>query len=211
MARIITTIQALYAIIMRHFSLIIGLFVFAICKGQATLKEYNFPQVDWTLRIPATSNFLDSAQFETISKKAVNAINKTYDADFSFTDIKLLFTIRQGQFNLLGSTINLFDTTLGMTWVQSYSASKVLIMQVINEQAPAVKIIDTLSTYEVIDGLRFEKLYLKTFYPDQKLTMNTYWFYRKQNEYDFSINISYTDEGIGKQFLDLIKASRFDK
>ena len=196
---------------MRHFKLIIILFAFASCKGQDTLKEYKFPQVDWTLRIPVKSNFLDSAQFDTISKKAVNAINQTYEADFSFNDVKSLFTIRQGQFNLIGSTINLFDTTLGITWEQSYAASKQMIMQVINEQAPAVKIIDTLTSYELIDGLRFEKLYLKTLYPDQKLTMNTYWFYRKQNKYDFSINISYTDESIGKQFLDLLRTSKFDK
>jgi hypothetical protein len=196
---------------MRHFSLIVLLFALASCKGQDTINEYNFPQVDWTLRIPATSKFLDSAQFDTISRKAVNAINKTYDVDFSFKDIKSLFTIRQGQFNLLGSTINLFDTTLGMTWEQSYAASKEMVIQVINDQAPAVKIIDTLSSYQVIDGLRFEKLYLRTFYPDQNLTMNTYWLYRKQNEYDFSISISYTDDLIGKQFLDLIKDSRFSK
>ena len=196
---------------MRYFQLLLILLAFANCNGQDTLKEYNFPEVNWTLRIPASSKFLDSAQFDTISRKAVNAINQTFDADFSFKDIKSLFIIRDGEFNLLGSTINVFDTTLGLTWEQSYAASKQQVMQVINEQAPAVKIIDTLSSYEVIDGIRFEKLYIKTFYPDQKLTMNSYWFYRKQNIYDFSINISYTDEKIGKQFLNLIKDSRFGK
>lgn len=196
---------------MRHFKLLLLLFSFSGCKGQDTLKEYKFPQVNWTLRIPEKSNLLDSAQFDTISRKAVNAINKTYEADFDFKEVTPLFTIRQGQFNLLGSTINLFDTTLGMTWEKSYAFSKQMIMQVINDQSPAVKIIDTLSSFELIDGLRFEKLYLKTFYPDQKLTMNTYWFYRKQNKYDFSINISYTDEKIGKEFLNLVKTSKFDK
>src|SRR5688572_1756448 len=115
---------------MRHFKLIIILFSFVSCKGQDTLKEYKFPEVDWTLRIPAKSNFLDSAQFDIISKKEVNAINQTYDVDFSIKDVKSLFTIRQGQFNLLGSTINVFDTTLGMTWEQFYAASKQMIMQV---------------------------------------------------------------------------------
>jgi len=174
-------------------------------------KKQTLLKIQKLLRIPASSKFLDSAQFDTISRKAVNAINQTFDADFSFKDIKSLFIIRDGEFNLLGSTINVFDTTLGLTWEQSYAASKQQVMQVINEQAPAVKIIDTLSSYEVIDGIRFEKLYIKTFYPDQKLTMNSYWFYRKQNIYDFSINISYTDEKIGKQFLNLIKDSRFGK
>ena len=196
---------------MKHFKLIFFIFVFANCKGQETLKEYKFPQVDWTLKIPAKSKFLDSAQFDTISRKAVNAISKTYGIDFSFKDVQSLFTIRQGNYNLFGSTINLFDTTLNMSWEDSYQMSKQMLFKVIEEQTQQVKIIDSLSGYIIVDGIRFEKLYLKTFYPNQKLTMNTIWFYRKQNEYDFSINISYTDENMGKDYLDIFTNSTFVK
>jgi len=96
----------------------------ASCKGQDTLKEYNFPQVCWTLRIPVTSEFLDSAQIDTIRSKGVNAFNQTYDADVSVKNIKSLFTIKKGQFNFLASSIKVFDTTLGETWQQSYAISK---------------------------------------------------------------------------------------
>jgi hypothetical protein len=196
---------------MRIFGLIFILLAFVNCKGQDISKEYHFPQVGWTVRMPATSKLLSAAQFDTILSKAVAAINQTYDADFSFDGMTPLFTIREGQYNIIGSTINVFDTTSGMTPEESYAYSKQMMMEVINEKAPAVRIIDTLSSFEIIDGLRFEKLTLKTFYPALNLTMITVWLYRKQNIYDFSINISYTDEKIGVEFLNLIKASKFNK
>jgi hypothetical protein len=196
---------------MRQFTLVIFLFSIVGCNRQHKLKEYNIPEVNWTLRIPEKSNFLDSLQFDTISKKAVNVINTTYNSEIDFKDVQSLFTIRQGEYNLLGSTLNTFDTTSGMTWEQSYAASKEMLLQVINGQAPTVQIIDTLSSVQLIDGLRFEKLYLKTYYPDKKLTMNTVWLYRKKDKYDFSINVSYTDEKIGRQYLEIIANSKFEK
>ena len=196
---------------MRYFKFAYILLIFASCKGQGNLKEYKFSQVGWTLKIPADSKFLDSAQFDTISQKAINAINKTYNTQVDFSGLKSLFIIRQGQYNVMGSTINLYDSALFKTWQESYSATKKMLMKIIEDQAPGVTVIDTESSFEIIDGLRFEKVFLKTFYPEQNLTMNIYWFYRKQNEYDFSINISYTEEKIGKQYLGIIKNSKFNK
>ncbi len=183
----------------------------ASCSGQEAVKEYRFSQVGWTLKISTTAHFLDSAQFEVISKNASDIINNTYDSDIDFKELKPLFTIRQGQYNLIGSTINLFDTTTFKTWQDSYFMSKKMLLQIITDQEPAVKILDTISSKEIIDNLQFEKLYLKTFYPSLNLTMHIYWYYRKQNDYDFSINICYTDPEIGAHFFEILRNSKFDK
>ena len=196
---------------MRHLIIFLLLPILVGCNAQNPTKEFIFKEVGWTLFIPATSNFLDSAQFDTIQRKAVNAINSTYNADIDFNEVRPLFTIRQGQFNIFGSTLNPYDSTLFKTWEESYKASKEMIVDLINQQGPEIRIVDTASSTEQIDGLTFETFYLKTVYPQKNLTMYSYWFYRKINNYDFSINVSYVDESIGRNYLSIVKASKFSK
>jgi hypothetical protein len=191
---------------------IIVLLTFLSCKGQDPTKELKIPEVGWTLFIPTDSKILNAAQFDTIKRKFVNAMNNTYGtSEQDFQQVRPLFTIRQGQFNLFNSTINPYDSSLFSTWQESYTASKHMLIDLINKQGPGIKIVDTASSTETIDGLMFQKFYLKTSYPSQNLTMNTYWFYRKQGNYDFSINVAYTDENVGKKYLDILRKSKFDK
>ena len=85
-----------------RFPLTIIILLFFYCsKGQYPTKELKIPEVGWTLFIPIDSKFLDFAHFDTIRKKAIDAINKTYGiSDEDFTEMKPLFTIRQGDFNI---------------------------------------------------------------------------------------------------------------
>lgn len=197
---------------MRFTTSVIILLTFFISKGQTLIKELKIQEVGWTLFIPNDANILNAAQFDTIQKRAFNAINKTYGVSpEEFNKVKPLFTIRQGQFNFFGSTINPYDSSMFDNWQQSYLASKGLIMNLFRQQGPDLEVTDTASSKETIDGLTFEKFYIKTFYPQQNITLISYWFYRKHGKYDFSINISYTDESIGRKFLDIIKSSKFEK
>jgi len=191
--------------------LILTLLCIASCSGQDNVKEYRFPQVGWTLKISTTENFLDSAQFEVISKNATDIINNTYNSDINLKELKPLFIIRQGQYNLIGSSINLFDTSAFESWQDSYFISKQILIKTITDLGPAVKILDTITSIEIIDNLQFEKLYVKTFYQSLNFTMHNYWYYRKQNDYDFSINISYVDPEIGAHFFEILRNSKFDK
>lgn len=191
---------------------IIIILTFFSCKGQTPIKELKIREVGWTLFIPTNANFLNATQFDTIQQKAVNAMNKAYGvSEDDFKQVKPLFTIRQGQFNIFGSTINPYDSSMFDTWQQSYAASKLMIMDLFKQQGPDLKVVDTASSTDIINGLTFEKFYIKTIYPRQNLTMNTYWLYRKHDKYDFSINISYTDESVGRKFLEIVKNSKFDK
>lgn len=197
---------------MRLTVTIIILLTFFGSKGQTLTKELKIREVGWTLFIPTDANFLNAAQFDTIRQKAVNAMNKAYGVtDKEFKQLKPLFTIRQGQFNIFGSTLNPYDSSMFDNWQESYAASKLMMMDLFKQQGPNLEVADTASSTETIDGLTFEKFYIKTIYPQRNLTMNTYWFYRKHDNYDFSINISYTDETVGKKFLDIVKNSKFDK
>ena len=196
---------------MRLTAIIFIFLTFQSCNGQNPPKELRIPEVGWTLFIPPDSKFLSSAQFDTIKIKAVNAINDTYGLNEALNEVHPLFTISDKQFNIFGSTINLYDSSMFKTWQESYQASKAMIIDLLNQQGDQVKVKDTASSSEQIDGLSFQKFYLETIYPKQTLTMHTYWYYRKHGRYDFSINVSFTDETVGKQYLDIIKKSKFDR
>lgn len=122
-----------------------------------------------------------------------------------------LFTISDKRYNIFGSTINPYDSAMFATWQESYAASREMIMDLLSKQGDELKVSDTSSAIEHIDGLEFQRFYLQTLYPEQNLRMHTYWFYRKQGMYDFSINISYTDEKMGRQYLEMVRTSKFSK
>lgn len=197
---------------MRLTAVIIILLTCFSYKGQSQVRELKIEEVGWTLFIPTDANFLNAAQFDTIQQKAVNAMNKSWGiTKDDLKALKQLFTIRQGQFNIFGSTLNPYDSSMFDTWQESYAMSKSMIIDLFNQQGAELKVVDTASSKETIDGLTFERFYIKTYYPKLNLTMNTFWFYRKHGNYDFSINISYTEDDIGKQFMDIVRNSKFHK
>src|SRR5687767_11556883 len=107
---------------MRLTASIIILLTFFNCKGQTLSKELKIREVGWTLFIPTDANFLNAAQFDTVQQKAVNAMNKAYNvSEEDFKEVKPLFTIRQGQFNIFGSTLNPYDSTMFDNWQESYT------------------------------------------------------------------------------------------
>ena len=202
----------IHAIFMRVILTIIIVLAFFNGIGQTPVRELKIPEAGWTLFIPTDSKFLTTGQFDTIKRKAVDALNNAYGTSAEdFDEVKPLFTIRQGQFNIFGSTRNPYDSSLFDTWKESYEVSKLMIIDLFKQQGPDLKVTDTASSTEIIDGLSFEKFYIKTFYPKRNLTMKTYWYCRKYGNYDLSINISYTDESIGKNYLDILRNSKFEK
>jgi hypothetical protein len=198
---------------MKHFSSLLIILTFCACKAQTSTKQLRITEIGWTLQIPTDANFLNSSQFDTLQRKVIKSVNDAYDvsSDEEFKKVRALFTIRKGQFNFINSSINHYDSALSDTWQNAYAKSKDMLFDLLEKQKPELQVIDTSTSVEIIDGLEFEKLYIKTFYPRQKLTMFSYWFYRKHDNYDFSVNISYIDEFIGKQYLEILRSSKFDK
>jgi len=183
----------------------------ASCNAQQVSNKLKFKEVGWTLYIPTGSQLLSTAEFDSIKTKAVTRINNTYGTSETLNEIRPLFTITDKRYNTFNSTINLYDSTMFKSWEESYEASKEMLIDLLNKQGGEVIVSDTSSAVEKIDGLQFQRFDFKTIYPKQNLTMHTYWFYRKQGIYDFSINISFTDVQIGKQYLEIVRNSKFEK
>jgi hypothetical protein len=85
------------------------------------------------------------------------------------------------------------------------------MMAVYKDIGAGLKVLDTATSIELIDKIPFECFYIKTYYPEKKLTLQTYWYNRLIRNHDFSITISFTDENAGRQYLKILRQSSFDK
>jgi hypothetical protein len=196
---------------MRPYTFILALFIFLSCKGQESKREeLRFKEVGWILSIPENSNLLNKKQIDSLQKATNQKLENSYGPQIDFGSTKTLFLFRNGEYNTFGSTINRYNSSGFSSWHDSYAATKSMMMDMFKAQKPNMEILDTSSGKEVIGNRKFEKFYIKTYYPSLNLTMHTYWYCRLQNAYDFSINVSYTEETVGKQFIEIIKASKFD-
>ena len=188
------------------------LFAFALfhcfnCLGQVTSRELAFPQVGWTLTIPEDAELLTSLQFDSL----ISATKKKTDLNFEMANTEVLFMIKKNEYNYFGSTVTLFDSTNFDTWESAYVYYKKIVVELIESNKPMILLLDSASSTESIDGLIFQKFYMKTEYPKQHVTLENYWYYRKQDNIELSINIAFANKEIGDTFLAVLKASRFDK
>ena len=186
---------------------------FLSCKGQTkskpNTKEFVFSQVGWKIEVPADFTIMDSAQVEAMTNKGANAIEKTYDTTIDFRGTQTLISFTKGQYNYFASTITPFDPTQDGDWNEANSALKNVIVETFQTQAPSMKI-DTSSSVEKIDGLEFQKFHLVTTYPN-KMVMTTFMYSRLYKGFDYGINISYTNDKIGKELLAILATSKFVK
>ena len=191
----------------KNMLLVLCVFIFYSCKGQDKTKELKFTQVGWTLPIPENSDFLSATQFDSLQ----TATKKKTDLNFELSKSEVLFVIRKDAYNYFGSSITAFDTTNFKTWESAYSYEKKMVVDLIKSKEPLILLLDSASSIENIDGLIFQKFYMKTSYPRQNLILENYWYYRQQENLEFSINVTFNNKDIGNSYLTLLRASKFDK
>lgn len=188
------------------------LFAFALfqgfnCRGQITSRELAFPQIGWRLTIPENAELLTSLQFDSL----LSATKKKTNLNFELANTEMLFTIKKNEYNYFGSTVTLFDSINFDTWESAYTYYKKIVVELIESNKPMVLLLDSASSTESIDGLIFQKFYMKTEYPKQHVTLENYWYYKKQDNIELSINIAFANEEIGDAFLAVLRTSKFDK
>jgi len=189
-------------------NIILGLCVLYIgCKAQDKTKELEFSQLGWTLVVPENSAFVSASQFDSLKRETEKKVNQGLELSQS----NVLFIIRKDMYNLFAGAIMALDTSKFKTWQSSYDSQKKLVIDMIESKKPSISLGDTVSSTENIDGLTFQKFYIKTSYPELNLILENYWYYRMQKGVELSINITFNDKEIGNGYLSLLRASRFNK
>jgi hypothetical protein len=104
------------------------------------------------------------------------------------------------------------DSLKAMPDLKAWEQSKKIIALTYAQRDSKTKFLDSASSFEVIDGVQFDIFFYKiksANYP----TFNIYLLHAKHNLHDINIEVSYDDSDIdlGKQFLEIIRRSKFDR
>jgi hypothetical protein len=190
-------------------ALILVMFIIGCTAAQKKTKQYKFSEVGWTIEVPGTFEVMDSSQSKKTQDRGRKAIEDTYDTPLDFSSTRTLITLSGGRFNTLYATVTPFDPSVDGEWNEACEGLKQILMETFSSQAPTA-VIDTSSSVEEIDKLKFDRFYMKITLPN-KLVLHSFLYSRLHRGYDFGINFTYTDEKIGKQMKEIIVTSRFDK
>ena len=169
--------------------------------GQDSTKQIQFSQIEWKLSVPAIKNIRSSITQDTITQ-----ISPTY--------IKERVNIEKNEYNncLIKVKPSEPNSLKAMPDAEAWNQSKKIIAFTYTQQGSDVKFIDTVSSFEIIDGVRFDIFFYKI-KPTKYTTINIYILHATNDLHDINIDISYDDSNIvlGNQFLEIIRRSKFDR
>jgi hypothetical protein len=181
---------------------------FQSCKEQTEKKEIYNKEFNWKITIPENFENVSADQWIKMQGKGADAIEKTYNAKVE-NKAKIIFVFKSDQLNYLESNYQPFDTTQDGNYLESCKNVNNILYETFITQMPDIKI-DTITSVEIIDGLRFQTFKMKVTYPN-KMVMNVLMFSRLVDKKEFSVNIMYVDKAKGELMLMAWKNSKFAK
>lgn len=186
---------------MKTFKLIFLQLITLGTFGQDTTKEIKFSQINWTLSVPSITSVHSAIVQDTIKQ-----ISPSY--------IKERVTIEKDSYNTFSIKVKASepDSLKAITDEEAFNQSKKIIALTYNQSGSDIKFIDSASSFDVIDGVRFDMFNYKI-KPEKYPMFNCYVAFGKYEGHDINIFISYENLNLylGKYFFDILKQSRFGK
>lgn len=210
---------------MKHVAIIILIFGVTICKAQ-NADSAKFKTLGWTLTIPANANDLGRAIFQDIKNDIQNSDTIDYRMLFrpkEYGSEEPIFSVDKktdvaGDSNNEKTSDNFFIATIVKSHYEGWLAS---YMHLIRSQTEWISALekrgnrmhyDTVSSVENIGGLIFYTYYMKSVDKKGELSNDyDYWYYTFVNNYELRIQINYSDEKFGEEYLRILRNSKFRK
>jgi hypothetical protein len=167
----------------------------ALSHAQTPATKYSFPQVGWTMFLPARTEK---------GKKTMEDANNI-QADFS--GLKTLISAMKNPTNYFSSTIQPYDPKKDGPYAKTNANVKGILYNTFKQKMPDGKI-DTASSKLPIDGVTFERFYLRLTL-NTKVLFNMVVLSRFYKGYDFGITYLYSDEGSKAELESILKTSKF--
>jgi hypothetical protein len=165
-------------------------------------------EIGWTVTLPPCFNMLDSAEITSTQDRGKAMLEKANDVELNMSGLKTLASAKKG-FNYFDATINSFDPEEDGNYEEAIGEAAVATYRSMAENLPDATI-DSVTTSQVIDGLRFEKFEM-TIKISPQVTMTMIVLSKYYKGFDFGISYLYLDEGTRKDFEEMFDKSRFAK
>ena len=188
---------------------IVLLLLFSSCNSQTksdseTLKIEEF---NWTVNIPENFEPINQEEWNKTLKKGTNAIEDTFEQEIENQAVTI-FTYKSGQFNNFEANWQPFDIKIDGEYMETYSEVNKMLYETFETQIPKAKL-DSISSIQKVSGLDFQRFDITIDFPNG-IRMKTIGFSRLFGKKEFTMNITYVDEKIGKKMLKAFMNSKFE-
>lgn len=195
--------------VVRHAVLATILFAFTSCEAQTTTapKEIYNKDFDWTITIPENFETVSPEDWQKLQNKGAEAIENTIDGKVD-NQAKTLFVFKSDRFNYFESNYQPFDATQDGDYLESNREVQDVLYETFKAQMQNPRI-DSLSSTETIDGLKFH-VYKMSIYLPNDMVMELLMYSRLFGKRDFTVNILTIDKNKQKVLLQAWRESTFE-
>lgn len=163
-------------------------------------------EFNWTITIPAGFEEVKASEWDDLQQTGEEAIEKTIDGNITNFG-ETIFVFRKGLHNVMEANHQPFDPNVDGPYEESHQVVQDIMYETFQQQIPDA-IIDSSSTKTTISDHLFHTSIMKVTYPNGNV-LNTISFSRLFHDRDFTINLMYLDEEIGKQMIKAWENSEF--
>ena len=177
------------------------------CKSQTTEQKFYSEEFKWTITIPSGFEKIETDDWKEYKKKGIKAIEETFDKDMD-NRTRTIFSFKNGEQNILESVVQPYDVDINGEYLETQDYVNKIMYQTIKKNVKGAKI-DTLSFNKIISGKEFVTFKMTVTYPNN-LVMNTLMYSRLFDKTEFTVNITYIDEKVGKKMIEKWENSIFE-
>ncbi len=178
--------------------------LFLQCKS-GNKRIVNLSEIGWSFELPSDLRFNDSAFNHNGQINKSSWDTSQYD-DRSRVE---LFWIKPEPNNYFNAIVYI-DSSDSKKWETNVIADSRFYIGFVT-QTPQLKLLDSLISIENIDGINFQKEYIKIYNTAKRDTTHSYKFSRKYKNYSININIRYKNKDLGNKLMGILYTSKFDK
>lgn len=168
---------------------------------QIFIEEFN-----WRITVPEEFEYMSKKEIQASRNKGLDLFEEQIGEDI-VDEVQVLFWIKNGELNGLEANFQPFNIDEDGDYKESNDYINGLTVEALTSKFPQIKV-DSLSSFEKIDNLNFQKFYAKFTYPNGMILHAHSYSYLFENK-DFTVSITYTNEEIGKKLIQSFLKSKF--
>lgn len=168
---------------------------------QIFIEEFN-----WKITVPEGFEYMSEKEVQATRNKGLNLLEEKLGEEIE--DItKVIFWIQNGELNGLEANFQPFDIQEDGDYKESNDYINKFSVEALTSKYPQIQV-DSLTSFEKIDDLNFQKFYAKFTYPNGMIFYTHSYSHLFGNK-DFTVSITYLDEKIGEKMLESFRKSKF--
>ena len=176
-------------------------------EGSVSGNFYTSEEIGWTIEIPKGWKVVAKDKTEETTEKGMEAM-KDIAGEFDYSGLKHLISFQKDDFNIFQSTSEPFTEEYDGEWEENNAAIRDLIYYTYTQKGIRV---DTSSAKATVDGLEFNVFRATIYNEAGEVLLNQEMYSRLINNFDFGVNLNYTEEKNKVAMLNAWEQSTFKK